>query len=199
VSDGGRAAPTAPSSEPAWPAEDADREVAAALSRGETRRAIALCEEQHALPIGRLCMAMLGSQNEADELTLETLLEAHQSFDEFRGQASLRAWLLGIARHKCLERLAKSRRPGISGPLDRADTAESVDEVPSEPCAESARALLENLRPSDREALLLRYAIDLSFEEVAAASGIDARAARQRVSRALLHLRNVMESEDGDG
>ena len=55
-----------------------------------------------------------------------------------------------------------------------------------------ARALLEQIRPSEREALLLRYLGELSFREVADAAGIDEAAARKRVSRALLHLRELM-------
>ena len=54
------------------------------------------------------------------------------------------------------------------------------------------------MRPSDRDALLLRFGADLSFKEVAAACGIDETAARKRVSRALARLRSVLEDENDD-
>ena len=58
--------------------------------------------------------------------------------------------------------------------------------------ARRARLLLGEIRPTEREALVLRYAAELSFREVAQACGIDEAAARKRVSRGLLRLRTLL-------
>ncbi|HET7608416.1 MAG TPA: sigma-70 family RNA polymerase sigma factor, partial [Gammaproteobacteria bacterium] len=55
---------------------------------------------------------------------------------------------------------------------------------------------LEKLKPSEREALALRYVADLSHREIAEACGLDEAAARKRVSRALDRLRSVMPTEE---
>lgn len=202
ASDGqASAAPAAPRPEPPTvvPAEDAD--IVNALQRGETRRALALCVERHGASIGRLCMAMLGSQGDADDATQETLLSAHQGFGEYRGTGSVRAWLLGIARNKCLQQLEKGRRRGAKPALATNGSAAEpgLDEaLGAKHRAERARALLDNVRPSDRDALLLRFLADLSFKEVAAASGVDEATARKRVSRALSNLRKTLRSEHDD-
>ena len=177
-----------------------DAEITEAIARGETRRALALCVERHGPSIGRLCMAMLGSQQDADDVTQETLLAAHAAFGDYRGDSSVRAWLLGIARNKCLSHLEKHRRRGARLHLvEGADGSPGLEEaLGSKKRAERARALLEHVRPSDRDALLLRFGADLSFKEVAAACGIDETAARKRVSRALARLRGVLEDEDDD-
>jgi RNA polymerase sigma-70 factor (ECF subfamily) len=203
VSDGqASAAPAAPSSEPPTPVQPEDVDIVNALERGETRRALALCVERHGASIGRLCMAMLGSQADADDALRETLLSAHQSFGESGGAGSLRAWLLGIARNRCLQQLESSRRGGAKKPAlaTNGSLAEpGADEVlRAKHRAARARALLDKVRPSDRDALLLRFLADLSFEEVAEASGIDEAAARQRVSRALAHLLETLRSEHDD-
>jgi RNA polymerase sigma-70 factor (ECF subfamily) len=144
-------------------------------------------------------MAMLGSQVEADDMTQETLLAAHDGFATFRGESSVRAWLFGIARNKCLRQLEKNRRRGARLRLVTEAHALPADEVVgAKQRAERARAMLEDVRPSDRDALLMRYGADLSFKEVAAACGIDEPAARKRVSRALLRLRNVLKKEDAN-
>lgn len=195
MSDGhASAAPAASRAEPPTVAQPEDVEILNALARGETRRALALCVDRHGTSIGRLCMAMLGLQGDADDVAQETLLSAHQSFAEYRGAGSLRAWLLGIARNKCLQQLEKSRRRGakLESAAGTAPEAGSVEEaLGAKSRAERARALLETLRPSDRDALLLRFLADLSFKEVAAASGIDEATARKRVSRALTRLRSA--------
>jgi len=204
---GGASAPTATSQEGSWSAGAEDEEILQALGRGDRRGALCLCVERHGPSIGRLCMAMLGSQLDADDMTQETLLTAHQSFAEFRQQGSVRAWLLGIARNKCLQHLEKHRRRGarlrlvtaadaVLGSTGPGSTAE--DAVGARGRAEQARALLAQVRPSDRDALILRYCGDLSFKEVAAACGIAEAAARKRVSRALSALRSAFGKETDD-
>jgi RNA polymerase sigma-70 factor (ECF subfamily) len=201
VSDGrASTAPAAPEPEPQLYARNGDADILEAISAGESRLALTLCVERHGPSIGRLCMAMLGSQVDADDVTQETLIAAHHGFLDFRGDGSLRGWLLGIARHKCLQYLEKDRRRGSKHQaIPGADAAPGLDEmVGAKKRAAKARALLENVRPSDRDALLLRFGADLSFKEVAAACGIDEATARKRVSRALLRLRSVLGSDNDD-
>jgi RNA polymerase sigma-70 factor (ECF subfamily) len=68
-------------------------------------------------------------------------------------------------------------------PSVRYDRAERDAEV---------RAALETLSASDRELLVLRYDADQSFRDIADALGIDEAAARKRVSRALMRLREQL-------
>jgi RNA polymerase sigma-70 factor (ECF subfamily) len=168
--------------------------IAAMLQAGQHRDALAACARIHGEVIGRLCMALLGSQADADEATQETLLRAHRSMTGYRGDGSIKAWLCGIARHVCAHAL-ETRRRG----------RELLEVVPPETMSDDARALfatrqrarairdaLAELKPSEREALLLRYVADLSHREIALACNLDEATARKRVSRALAHLRSVM-------
>ncbi len=58
---------------------------------------------------------------------------------------------------------------------------------------ERVRAALEELKPSDREALLLRYESVLDYREIGSICGIDETTARKRTSRALARLRDVLQ------
>ena len=60
------------------------------------------------------------------------------------------------------------------------------------------RDALDKLKPSEREALVLRFVADLSHREIAAACNLDEAAARKRISRALARLRSVMPDEEID-
>lgn len=176
-------------------AAEAEGEIGALLSRGEARRAIALSARLLGPSIGRLCFAMLGDQAEADEALQETLLGAYDGATSFRGEGSVRAWLYGIARRTCVKRIEirtrQARRrtllQGDDEPVKPAD--QQLDELRR---GEAVRRALEGLRPTEREAVLLRYEADLSFREVAGACGIAEEAARQRVSRALSKLREKL-------
>lgn len=175
-----------------------DQEISRAIAEGNRRGALSLCVRHYAAPIGRLCMALLGSASEADDLTQETLLDAHAGFDGFRGEGSMRAWLLSIARRKCaryLERNARQRsRLRLVHDSARGETSEDL--LARRQRAEKARAALAHIRPSEREALVLRYASELSFKEVGVACGIEEATARKRVSRALSKLRDAVGNEE---
>ena len=112
----------------------------------------------------------------------------------YRGEGSVKAWLCGIARHVCAHML-ETRRRG----------REVLELVPTDETTEDARAMfalkrrtrairdgLAKLKPSEREALVLRYVADLSHREIATACNLDEATARKRISRALARLRSVM-------
>ncbi|MCA9596537.1 MAG: RNA polymerase sigma factor [Myxococcales bacterium] len=175
-----------------------DRAIGDAISSGDHRTALSLCARHHGTAIGRLCMAMVGSSSEADDLVQETLIDAHAGFAGFRGEGSIRAWLLAIARRKCarhLERTARrTSRLRLVHDSERGDGAEEMIERRRR--AERARAALSTIRPSEREALVLRYASELSFREVGIACGVEEATARKRVSRALAKLRDAVGSKE---
>jgi RNA polymerase sigma-70 factor (ECF subfamily) len=173
---------------------EADRAILSAIRGGQRREALRLCARQHAACVGRLCMAMTGSAAEADDLTQDTLLAAYDGFASYRAESSLRGWLLGIARRKCARHLERSVRRESKLRLVRGEEQQSVsdDLLLQQQRARYARAALAEVRPSEREALVLRYVNDLSYREVAKACGIDEVAARKRVSRAIAKLRNAL-------
>jgi RNA polymerase sigma-70 factor (ECF subfamily) len=176
----------------------ADSQILACISGDQHREAIRLCARHHGPAIGRLCMALTGSPAEADDLTQETLLSAHDAFSSYRAEGSPRAWLLGIARRKCARHVERSARREAKLRLVREEQpSPQTDElVLQRQRAEHARAALEQVRPTEREALVLRYTSELSYRELAEACGIEESAARKRVSRAIAALRSVLGDKE---
>jgi RNA polymerase sigma-70 factor (ECF subfamily) len=177
----------------------ADDPIAGHISRGEYKQAVALCVETHGKSIGRLCMALLGSQPDAEEALQETFLAAHSSMPSFRGDGTVRAWLFGIARRQCARHIEKNKRH--RGHLSVVPETVQSDDSPQLSVADrerirSVRSALSTLKPSERDALLLRYQSELSYREIAEACGIDEAAARKRASRGLQRLRKTLSAEE---
>ncbi len=172
-----------------------DRAIEDAIRSGDHRLALSLCARHHGTAVGRLCMALVGSNAEADDLVQETLLDAHAGFADWRADGSMRAWLFGIARKKCARLLEKTARRTARLRLvhDAERDGSAEDLMLLRQRAEAARSALSGIKPSEREAVVLRYASELSFREVGIACGIDEAAARKRVSRALARLREVVK------
>jgi len=171
--------------------------IAALVERGDHRAAIAACARTHGAVIGRLCMALLGSQADAEEATQDTLLRAHRAMATYRGEGSVNAWLCGIARHVCAHMLETRRRGRAL--VERVSTDEAApDAIASGRRTRAVRRALDQLKPSERDALVLRYVAELSHRELAATMNLDEAAARKRISRALAHLRAVMPDQEID-
>jgi len=175
-----------------------DAQIVAAIGRGRHRDALQLCAEHHGAAVGRLCMAMTGSQAEADDLTQDTLLAAHDAFANYRAEGSPRAFLCGIARRMCARHL--ERRASRESKLRLVDKppppVTTDDNLIARERARTARAALSEVRPTEREALVLRYVCELTYRELGDAFDIEEAAARKRVSRAVARLRSVLASKE---
>jgi len=171
--------------------------IVALLHEGRHRDALAACAREHGTVLGRLCMALLGSQADADEATQETLLRAHRAMASYRGEGSIKAWLCGIARHVCAHTLETRRRGReIAELVPVPDGGESRDEFATRQRARAIRSALTHLKPSERDVVVLRFVADLSHREIAVACNLDEATARKRLSRALVHLRSILPTED---
>jgi RNA polymerase sigma-70 factor (ECF subfamily) len=166
--------------------------ILALLQQGRHREALAACAREHGPVLGRLCMALLGSQADADEATQETLLRAHRGMANYRGEGTIKAWLCGIARHVCAHVL-ETRRKGRELAELVVVPDEGSDQFATRQRARAVRDALDQLKPSERDVVVLRFVADLSHREIAVACNLDEAAARKRISRALARLRSVVQ------
>jgi RNA polymerase sigma-70 factor (ECF subfamily) len=153
----------------------------------------------------RLCRRMLGHAHDAEEARSETFLRAQQAAASWDGRP-LRAWLLGIASHHCVDRL---RRRALEGRLFEArdlDAGELPTQAPSpltqllarERSAQLEAALVE-LPDKYRAPLVLRFLADQSYGEIAAALGITEPQVAVLVFRAKARLREALTTSRGAG
>lgn len=173
--------------------------IADLIRVGRHRDATAACAREHGAAIGRLCMALLGDQAEAEETVQETLIAAHGAMSGYREESSVRAWLFGIARRKCARKLEmRVRRQRRLRLVHDAEAGHAPDDaLEAQRRAERVRAALEQLKPSERDAVVLRYQAGLDYREIGQACGIDEAAARKRVSRGLARMRALLADEVG--
>lgn len=172
----------------------------------------------HTAGLFRLARQTLGDHQEAQDVVQETFVRAYVALTR-RGltvHTSTRAWLAKIAVNLCYDRL---RRKGWQEtPVDLATHpggAMSVgagaatewpgwsDEGPEQAvvrCEQAAvvRHQLLALPPNHRTAVVLRYAQDLSYKEIAEVMGVPENTVATWLRRAHIALRRRLEQrEDG--
>ena len=145
-------------------------------------------------------------RSDVPDLTAETFRLAHASwarFDPDRG--SPRPWLYGIAanvlRHHQRSHTREQRalaRVVASGPISTTpdDTDHRIDGLDAAQQWPEVAAALDHLADIDREALLLLAWEELSYGEIADATGVPVGTVRSRINRA---RRQVRERLGGDG
>lgn len=134
----------------------------------------------------------------AEDLTQETYTRAWTQIGALRDAASLRSWLLAIARNEFLQK-ARVKRPKEVG-LEAAASVAAPDPaadgvlVRAEGEARLHRAV-DRLDGTLREAVVLHYFQDLSLREVSVVIGVPPGTIKSRLNRALQELRDWMNKE----
>ena len=128
------------------------------------------------------------------DLVQETLLQTFRKIEtfEYRGEGALQAYLRQVLVNRIREELRKTARRPDGTDLDD----EHMDPSPSplesaigQQALENYERALERLRPEERELIIARVEMGLSFEELAAAMGKPtADAARKAARRAVIRL-----------
>jgi RNA polymerase sigma factor (sigma-70 family) len=137
--------------------------------------------EEHKEAVLRFLRRRLG-RGAADDAFQETFLRALRAYDRLEHGRHLRAWIFTIAARVAIDSSRKRPRDTLS--LGIEGTVED-----SRPVYAELEHLADELPPAERAAVVLRYGYDLEYEEIGAALGSSADAARQAASSGIRRLR----------
>ena len=143
------------------------------------------------------------SPADADDIVQDAMLRAFRAFGGFRGE-NIRPWLLAIVRNCWRSRAADTHRRGHTV-LPDEDDRPLVSDAP-DPEAEAARssesrrlqAVIAGLPEDFREVLILREVEDMSYLEMAEATGAPIGTVMSRLARARALLRDQWLAKDRD-
>jgi len=153
---------------------------------------------RYAEDVYRFAHWLTGNPHDARDITSETFVRAWTSASEPRLDASVKAYLFTIARNLHRKQWKRSSR------LEELDeTMPDHAPSPAEAAAgtdEFRRTMvaLQNLSEMDRTVLLLRAEQELSYEEIAAITGLSVTAAKVKVFRARARLAALLKPETGE-
>jgi RNA polymerase sigma factor (sigma-70 family) len=129
----------------------------------------------------------LGAQA-AEDAFQETFLRALRAYHRLEHGDHLRAWVLTIAARLVID-TGRRTRP----------TSSELPELPVEdgrPAYAQIEHLADRLPPTERAAVVLRYAYDLAYDDIALALDSSPEAARQAASAGVRRLRKNRRIND---
>ncbi len=144
----------------------------------------------------RLAFAMLHNQDDSEDVVQEAAFKAWRAWPKLRDASNLRAWFLKIVVNECRQR-RRSRWWSVVKFASREDEPTPLAADHDEATIDLRRAV-RSLPYEMRLAIVLRYYMDLSFDEVGGVLGVSAPAAKARVHRALVRLRVEVPEVSGD-
>jgi RNA polymerase sigma-70 factor (ECF subfamily) len=160
--------------------------------------AMAAFYREHGRVVFAQVLLVVGERVLAEEIVQDTMLAVWRGAGFFRGESSVRSWVIAIARRQTRDRLRGQRLRVVddafladqpdSGPgpevmaLDRAELAE-------------VRGAIRELAPAHREVLGLAFGSGLSLPEVAGVLEIPVATVKSRLTAARTALNRILNKK----
>jgi RNA polymerase sigma-70 factor (ECF subfamily) len=174
-----------------------DAELLRRIGQGD-EDAMAAFYREHGRVVFAQVLLVAGERVLAEEIVQDTMLAVWRGAGSFRGESSVRSWVIAIARRQTRDRLRARRlrvvddafladQPG-SGPgpevmaLDRAELAE-------------VKSAIRELAPAHREVLGLAFGSGLSLPEVADVLEIPVGTVKSRLAAARTALNRILNQK----
>jgi RNA polymerase sigma-70 factor, ECF subfamily len=171
-----------------------DAELIARARAGDDR-AFGAIVERYERAVAATAIGMLGDGDEADDVGQETFIRFHRALGSFRGDSSLKTFLVHIAMNLSLNALRRRRRvlarfvsrdeTEIDAPSPRLGPDGEVD---ASEVRMFVRAAVKKLSEKHRAVVVLRMFQECSTRETAAILGVPEGTVLSRLSRALEEL-----------
>lgn len=171
-----------------------DADVIGAVLRGDTgsfRHLVLRYQDIYR----RYATRVLGSADDADDALQLAFVRAFRNLASCRNPDRFGAWFYQIVLNECRTLAARrARREGrmaddsilkdLPAPAPRDSLAAELQEI---------QRALDQLDHDQREAFVLKYVEDLSYEEMSELTGVGISALKMRVKRACARLRELLE------
>ncbi|SYZ72537.1 putative RNA polymerase sigma-H factor [Candidatus Zixiibacteriota bacterium] len=165
--------------------------------------------EAHKVKLFALVRRLAGNEQDAEDIMQETLLKAIDKIDTFRGDSSFGTWIYAIALNEARGHIIREKQrdlrsiedylPDHDGRPEKSTAHHPLFEwedphrrLESKELRRIIEEGMQQLPYNYREAFVLRFIEDLPVKEVAALIGESEAAAKSRILRARLALREFL-------
>ena len=147
-------------------------------------------------PVYNLAYRMLNNSGEAEEAAQEAFIRAYTRLESYDPAHKFSTWLLSITSNYCIDQIRKRRAVLLSideplppHPALHSDNNKGPEaEYMAQEREDLVQSLLKELPDEYRQAVVLRYWYDMSYEEIAEMQKTTVSAVKSRLFRARQHV-----------
>ena len=150
---------------------------------------------EHSSAVFRLARSVVQDAALADDVTQETFIKVWKHLDSFRGDSSLRSWILRIAHNTAVSTL-RTIRDSATDPVKLPDGHEPIGTtqvVEGRLAADQLVSALATFDDLTREIVVLREIEGMSYEEIAETLDVPVPTVKTRLLRARRRLATILE------
>jgi RNA polymerase sigma factor (sigma-70 family) len=159
---------------------DPDQDILASLKTGNAR-AFAALVDRHKDRALTYALRIVGRREEAEELVQDSFVRAYRSLEQFRGDSRFGTWFTRILHNLCMTHV--TRRTTLEVPLEddshgggnghyASEDPDALERLEEEERNQILNSEIARLPLNYRQALTLFYVQELSYEEIAQATGL---------------------------
>jgi len=150
--------------------------------------------DDHADVIYRVAYSVVRDEHLAEDIVQETIIKAWQALPTWRGDGSLRGWILSIAHNTAVSYLRRIRDTSTEPARlpERESTADVERESDARADLERLRHALADLDELSRSIVVMRDLDGLAYQEIADALGVPLATVKTRLLRARRELHRIV-------
>lgn len=163
--------------------------------------------ERHRRKVYNYILMMVRDSQTADDIFQDTFIKVIKSLDrgKYAENGKFISWILRIAHNQVIDyfRSGKNISHVTSDDVgyDILNNQKFIepnieDRMIAEQTADNIRALVEMLPFEQREVVILRHYMDMSFKEIADQTGVSINTALGRMRYALINMRKLIEDKN---
>jgi RNA polymerase sigma-70 factor (ECF subfamily) len=150
--------------------------------------------DRHYDRCARIAVRILGNREDAEEALQDAFLRAFKALGDYEDRERFPAWLTRIVVNQCRSLLARTRRrEAVFLDVDPVSLDLPTEALPPDGHWPELEHALAQLPLEQREAVVLRYADDLTYDEMSRITGAGQSALKMRVQRAFVRLRALLQ------
>lgn len=150
---------------------------------------------EHADVVWRFAVGMLRNPVDADDATQETFARAYVALDRFRGESSIRTWLLSICRNLCIDHVRRRREVAVGDDVQWMEAETGRDHADGVALRATLREEMADLHADEREAFVLVDVLGFPATQAAEICQVPATTLRSRRQRAHERLVALLTEE----
>lgn len=175
-----------------------EEEIVGLLQDGK-QEAISLIYDNYGAVLFGLCVRMMGSKEDAEEVFQEAIIKIWRyakSYDP--SKARLYTWMMNVTRNACIDQIRKDdRRPQIQDVDTSVYKVDSVHQTDLPVDHIGLKQELERLRPEDRKVLELAYFQGFTQGEIAKKLNVPLGTVKTRARKAINELKRFLAKDIG--
>ena len=159
----------------------------------EAERHVTALYQAHALSLARLALLMLGDSAAAQDVVQDAFLGLYRRWDKLADTAAAPAYLRASVLNGCRTALKQRSRVPFQTASELLESAEAALIHTEE--RRAVLAAVRRLPARQREALVLRYYLDMTEDQAARAMGVSRGTVKSATSRAVAAVGRMVKEE----